>query len=127
MKSLILGGLISLMAFFPTVKDSTLDDIVKPYLGEYECRSAQLGTMDYLEKFSYIRLELKENGTFLLHFKEKKGSKKKREGKYFYDKEKGVVKLVGKGIEREISLNDGLLTISMPIGKKNLVLQFEQK
>ena len=52
MKSFILGALLSCMTLFPSVKDSTLKDITKPYIGEYECKSARLGDKDYLEDFS---------------------------------------------------------------------------
>ena len=60
MKSFILAGVLSLMSLFPNMQESTLKDIAKPYLGEYECKSAQLGEKDCLEQFSYVRLELKD-------------------------------------------------------------------
>ena len=129
MKSFILAGILSFMALFPNVKDSTLKDIVKPYLGQYECKSAQLGDKDCLEKFSYIRLELKDDENFILYYKEKEGRKKELEGKYAYDKEKGVVKLCDKNgvFKREFPLDKGILTISLPLGDKILILQLEQK
>ena len=129
MKSFILAGILSLMTLFPNVKDSTLNDIAKPYLGEYECKIAQIGSTDCLEQFSYIRLELKDEENFILHYKEKDGKKKQQAGKYVYDKEKGVLRFIDKKelMKRECTLKDGVLTISMPIGEKNLILQFEQK
>ena len=129
MKSFMLACLLSCASLFSNMREGDLKDIAKPYLGEYECKSAQLGAKDCLEKFSYIRLELKENGCYTLQYKEKGGSKKTQEGRYAYDKERRVLKLQDRitGMQREFPLDNGLLTISMPIGEKNLVLQFEQK
>ena len=120
---------MSLMTLFPSVKESTLSDVAKPYLGEYECKSAQLGSKDYMKKFSYIRLELKDTENFTLYYKEKGEKKKQVSGKYVYDKEKGTLQLTEKSglLKREFPLVDGLLTVSLPIGEKFLVLQFEQK
>ena len=98
-------------------------------MGEYECKSAQLGDKDCLENFSYIRLELKDTQNFTLYYKEKEGEQKEVEGKYLYDKEKSVLMLSDKNgvFKREFPLNKGILTVSLPIGERNLVLQFEQK
>ena len=129
MKHFILTTLVSLVTIFPGGKDGTLKDITKPYLGEYECKSAQFGEKDCLEKFSYIRLELKEDGEFVLDYKEREGKKKQVEGKYSYDAEKGILKFTDQigGFKREFPLNDGNLTIALPIAGRNLVLLFEQK
>ena len=59
-----MAGLLSLMALFPNASKSTISDIVKPYLGEYECKSAQLGEKNCLERFAYIRLEFKDEENF---------------------------------------------------------------
>ena len=129
MKSFILAGLLSCMALFPNVKGGSLKDIAKPYIGEYECKSARLGDKDYLEEFSYIRLELKDAESFVLHCKEKDGKKRDIEGKYHYDKDKGVLTLCDKSgvFKREFPLDKGNLTIFLPVGEKILLLQFEQK
>ena len=117
------------MMIFPNVKESKLTDFTKPYLGEYECKSAQLGSKDCLERFSYIRLELKDEGAFTLRYKEEKEKERQMEGNYLYNKERGVLTLTSKsgGFKREFPLSNGLLTVSLPVGEKNLVLQFEQK
>ena len=129
MKSFILAGVLSLMSLFPNMQESTLKDIAKPYLGEYECKSALLGEKDCMEKFSYIRLELKDAENFILYYKEKEGKKKECAGKYAYNKEKGVLTLTDKNgvFKRGFPLSEGIITISLPIGERNLVLQFEQK
>ena len=129
MKSFILAACLSLISLFSNIKDSGLSDIAKPYLGEYLCKSAQFGAKDCLEEFSYIRLELKDEENFILYYKEKEGKQKQIEGKYVYNKEKESLQFVDKSgvFKREFPLNDGILTIALPIGEKNLILQFEQK
>ena len=129
MKSFILAGLLSLISLFPNVKDSTLKDIAKPHLGQYECKRAQLGDKDCLENFSYIRLELTDKENFILYYKEKEGKQKEIEGKYVYDKNRSVLTFSDKkGVfKREFPLDKGILTISMPLGDKILILQLEQK
>ena len=129
MKSFIIGGLAALMALFPSVKDSKLDDISKPYLGEYECKRAQLGSVDYLKRFQYLRLVLKDEENFTLYYQEKGEQKREVSGKYTYDREKKTLTLKGgEGcIFRECTLDKGLFTLNFPIAGKILVLEFEHK
>ena len=129
MKIFILSLLLSWTTFFSGIKESKLSDISKPYLGEYECKSAQFGSLDCLKQFSYVRLELKGNGTFFLHYQEKGGKKKECKGSYVYDKEKNEIEFTDESgtFRRSFPLSNGILTISLPIGEKILVLQFEQK
>ncbi len=128
LKTSLVAGFASLLMLFPTITNSTLSDVAKPYLGIYECKSATLGSKDILDKFEVLELELKEEH-FVVYYKEKRGGKKKMEGEYRYDKEREVVTLTDKkgGMKREFPLKDGNLTVVLPIGKKALTLQFEQK
>ena len=116
--------------FFPFWKTSALTDITKPYLGEYECEQAYFGKEDVLDNFDFIRLELKEDGTFTLYYCEENGKKQTQDGKYTYDKESETLSMtVGKwGIfKRKFPLDHGEITINMRIGMKNLQLKFRQK
>ena len=129
MKSFIVGGLAALMALFPNVRESKLDDMSKPYLGEYECKRAQLGSVDYLKRFEYVRLELKDEENFTLYYKEKGEKKREVKGKYAYDREKKTLTLKGEGeaIFRECTLDKGIFTLNFPIAGKILIVEFEQK
>ena len=117
------------MALFPNVKESKLDDISKSYLGEYECKRAQFGNVDYLKRFDYVRLELQDEENFTLYYQERGEKKREVKGKYTYDKESKTLTLKGeKGdICRECSLEEGVFTLSFPIAGKILILQFEQR
>ena len=129
LKSSLLAGLMAL-AFFPNFRKGELKDVAKPYLGIYECTEAKFNEEDYLNRFSYIHLELKSDETFLLHYCEKGGKKRTEQGKYTYDREKGTVTLqggVGSFLKREFPLREGILTVVIPFGEQTLGLKFEQK
>lgn len=129
MKSFIIGGLAALLSLFPNLKESALDDMSKPYLGEYECKRAQLGSMDCLKRFNYVRLELKDEENFTLYYQEKGEQKRQVNGRYAYDKERKTLILKGEEGEifRECTLEEGVFIVSIPIAGKILLLEFEQK
>ena len=130
LRSSILAGLASLLVLFPAWKNSSLKDITKPYLGVYECESATWGQREYLEEFSYIRLELLPKNVFKLYFELKAGKKGEERGKYEFDKERGVITLSLDGreeIKRDFPLEKGSIVFSLPIASKMLVMKFTQK
>ncbi len=128
-RSSIVAGISALLFLFPNLKDSELKDIAKTHLGVYECKRATLGKEDFLNDFVDIRLELTDAENFLLLYQKKSGEKKKIQGKYNYDREKKILTMEDKsgGFKREFPLVDGKLLVSLPLGKKLLVLHFEQK
>lgn len=127
-KSSILAGLCALCAIG---KSTSLKDIAKPYLGEYECKQAIYGGKDYLETFTYIRLELQSENRFVLTYCDKLLNKKNQvEGKFSFDEQTNSITLqVGEEdcIKRQFSLKDGVLLVITTIGNKILQLRFEQK
>lgn len=107
-----------------------MKEITKPYLGEYECENATFSGRDLLTEFSYIRLELKEDGTFLLHGKTKTGKTHKEQGVYTYDAEREELCLsLGKDgeLKRNLPLKNGAFCIDVSFGGKSLHMQFQQK
>ena len=129
MKSFIVGGLAALLSLFPNLKQSSLDDMSKPYLGQYECKRAQLGSVDCLKRFHYVRLELKDEENFTLYYQEKGEKKRQVSGQYAYDKDKKTLTLKGEKAEifRECTMEEGVFTLTFPIAGKILVLEFQQK
>ncbi len=129
-KSSILAGIASLLFSFSALKVGSLTDITKPYLGEYECKTAMYGKKDLFEHFTNIVLELREDNTFALRFEDMKGKKREEKGTYEYDKEKNVFrfKLRGKReIKRDFVLEKGIVSGALKLGRRTLYLQFEQK
>lgn len=130
LKSSLLAGIVTLLLLFPNFRTGSLTDITKPHLGVYECTEAKLGDADYLDRFSYIHLELKTENEFVLHYCQKSGEKRQESGKYSYDREKEKLTLIGGEngfFKREFPLKEGILTISVRIGEQTLSLKFEQK
>ena len=132
-KSSVLASICTMFALAPnlsTWKNNSLKEIAKPYLGVYECKSAQLGEEDLLATFSHIRLELKKDGVFVLYYSDKKGRQERVSGKYNYDEEKQTLTLQftdGKCFHREFPIKKGQIIVSLPVGKRQLRLIFEQK
>ena len=126
-KSSLLAGITALWLLWGGLPKTELKDIAKPYLGVYECTEARLGEKAWLDRFDAIHLELKEDGTFLVHYTEKGDLPHTKEGKYTYDKEKGTITLQGGGFEREFPLSNGILTVIVPLGGQTVKLTFKQK
>lgn len=129
LKSSILAGAAALLFSFSTFTKGSLTDITKPYTGVYECKSATLGDREYVEEFSYIRLELNPDETFSLYYCPKDGKPKEQTGRYRYEKERGTIcfTLGDKNvIKREFPLENGEIVISLPFGVKTLTARFEQ-
>lgn len=130
LRSSILAGIASLLFLFPTFKKSELKDIAKPHLGIYECKIAQIDEVDYLDKFSYIRLELKDGNKYELTYQKKGGKEGKKKGAYRYDKKTETLTLYldsTKLIKKEFPLKKGVLSLSITLGEKTMYAQFEQK
>lgn len=121
------AGVAALLLSLSNAGKGDLKEITKPYLGVYECTEARFGERDCLERFSYIKLELKADETFLLHFCEQGGKKQMQEGRYHYDHTRGVLRLEGGGMKREFPLEKGILTVVIPFGERTIGLKFEQK
>jgi len=129
LKSSLLAGIVALFLLF-SGKGSSLKDITKPYLGEYECTNATFNGEDYLDRFSYIRLLLEGDETYSLLFCEKGNERQQVKGNYTYDeKEKTITFSIEENsfLKRKFKLENGILNIVLPIGNKILLMQFEQK
>ncbi len=130
LKSSILAGLAALMTLVPTWKSGSLKEITKPYLGVYECESATWGQREYLDEFSYIRLELLPKNEFTLSYELKTGKSGKEQGKYEVDEErKTLILTLNKKEEykREFPLKNGSIVFTLPIASQTLVMKFTQK
>ena len=130
MKTFLLASIASLLFPVSAWKNGTLPDVTKPYLGEYECKTATLRDMDLTEQFDCAILELQENGSFCLRVKDKTGKMRTQSGKYVYDRENELVTFtVGKEYERNyrFPMQKGNIYITIPFGKATMRLEFEQK
>ena len=86
-----------------------------------------MGERDFLSHFEKMDLELCEDETFILHYREKGGTLRTEEGRYQYDREKGVLTLDGRDIQKSFPLQKGVLNVTFSIGKETFSLKFRQK
>ena len=122
--------LAALVLILPSCGNGSLKDVTKPYLGEYECQSATLGEKDYVQDFSFIRLELKKNDEFTLYYSAKNGKKGEESGKYAYnEKEETLTLIYGElgVLKRKFPLKNGEIFVSVPIGSQTLSMKFARK
>ena len=129
-KSSLLAGLISLLFSFSALRVGSINDVAKPYLGEYECKSATYGNKDLCKDYTSIVLELRADNTFYLRYVEKKGKKKEEKGTYEYDEDSKLLRFKRNGkseIKRDFYLEKGEITGTAKLGGRVLCVRFEQK
>ena len=115
---------------FSTVRESSLQEIAKPYLGVYVCEDLRFGQTEYNQELQNVKLELKKNGEYVFYIRELGGKGKKQKGKYEYDEEKSCIYFSAfedNRIRREFSLKDGCLTVAVPYGKQLFYMCLKQK
>lgn len=129
-KTSLCSAIACLLFCFPSIKSGSIKDITKPYLGEYECKSATLGSQEYMQDFAYIKLELLSDNTFCLHYKTKDGQKGTQSGTYVYDQEQNTITFsLGEKEEfkRCFPLEKGALTLTFPVGTQTFRMEFQRK
>ena len=130
LKSSILAGISTVIALLSGVKDVSIKDVEKPYLGEYICKEAKLGDEDLLEDFQYITLDLKADNSFVLFYRKKGEKGHEEKGEYLYDAKRKVLVLQGasrKALNVELPLEKGQFVVIARVGRKTLRVTFEQK
>lgn len=89
MKKIMRVGLLSLAIAFPLLSSgcdleemTSLKDISKPYVGEYQCRKLTLAGEDELDRFEEVKLNLGYDGKFQLSYVDAEGGEDAYEGSY---------------------------------------------
>ncbi len=105
-----------------------MPSVTKAHLGVYECQEATLDEKDLLSYCKDLSLELKDKNTYILHYTIKGKKPQNIQGKYLYDEEKGEITLNFEGgKKRSFPLKNGQLQVYVPLGKKRLKINFQQK
>ena len=65
----------------------SLKSITRPYIAQYECIEAKFGEENYLEKFDYIKLTLKDKENMEICYKLKNSERTIVKSKYDFDVE----------------------------------------
>lgn len=124
------AALVATLLALPACGNGSLKDVTKPYLGEYECKSATLGEKDYFDNFSFIRLELKKDNEFVLSYSAKNGQKGEEAGKYVYDEKEETLTITYGDfgvLKRKFPLKNGEIYVTLPIGTQTLSMKFARK
>lgn len=136
MKRKILPALAILaicLLIFPSCEvsadDSSVKSITKPYIAQYECTQARLGTKDILEDFDYIKIIMLSDNELELQYKSKGGRAKSFTGNYSIDTKtrelKAEIGILGFKYKESVIVENGKFTISKPINGKEFSAQFK--
>ena len=99
--------LLTLLPACDAQNAGSLKSITRPYIAQYECIEAKFGEENYLEKFDYIKLTLKDKENMEICYKLK-------------NSERTIVKS-----KQSTIIENGKFTISKSIGGKQLVMKFK--
>lgn len=110
-------------------RDSTLKEVTRPYINEYELVEGKFGDKDLLEDFDYVKIVFIDAHNYEAHIKPKKIAKKIIKGTYSVDAktrelttEEGIL---GFKLKEKVYIRNGGFTVSTIIFHKTLYLKFE--
>lgn len=121
--------LLTLLPACDAQNAGSLKSITRPYIAQYECIEAKFGEENYLEKFDYIKLTLKDKENMEICYKLKNGERTIVKSKYDFDVESkrltADVGILGYKFKQSTIIENGKFTISNSIGGKQLVMKFK--
>lgn len=112
----------------PKNNNFAIAKFIKPYVGEYKCKSLQLGNEDILQDYFKISISLQEGGKGLLVVIPKKGKRQSESFKYAYNYDTKQIEFILDAVtgDRLVTspLQNGSFSIVKNICDKTLSLQF---
>ncbi len=110
---------------------STLQDIVKPYVGVYECKIMSFGEEDILQKFNFVNLELKCDNKYLLKYEDAHSLKGEYSGDYSYDTRSNILTFSenaeNRRYNKSVQVKNGEFDVKINCGGKLLFVKFQLK
>lgn len=107
---------------------TTLSEISRPYVGEYECKTLRLGAEDMTVRFESVKLNLKYDGEFILSYKGKSANKGEWSGRYRVspdgDEITLSVKESARTVERTFPIDKGTIIVDWNFAGKLLHAEF---
>lgn len=129
---LTLLTLVVFAVFLPACEadaDSSVKELSKPYIAQYECVEARLGDEDLLEHYEYIRIILVNKDKMQVVIKPEDGDKKVVEGSYTFDFDtrelEGEIGIMGCRFKEKTVVGKGGFDISKTILGKQLYIKFK--
>lgn len=127
--SVIFLLLLTLLPACDAQNTGSLKSITRPYIAQYECVEAKFGEEDFLEKFDYIVLTLKDKENMELCYKLKDGERKIVKSAYSFDMDSkrltADIGILGYKFKQSTVIENGRFTVSKSIGGKQLVVKFK--
>ncbi len=117
----LLGGCFTLTGC-DVATMSTLQELSRPYVGEYRCEQLTVGGRDFLGKKD-LRLALEQDGTFELFFAGKNRSE--ISGNYEVSEGGEQISFTAGNHSRSFPIYDGAICIELPLGSRLLYAQFK--
>lgn len=110
---------------------SSLKTISKPYIAEYECVEARLGSEDLLKKYEYFYITLVNKDELEVNFKQKDGKRSTFKGGYTIDPKTreltGEIGVLGFKYKESVTVKNGEFVIQKNIGPFPLYMKFKVK
>lgn len=110
-------------------KMSSLAELSRPYVGEYECEQLTLAGKDMLKEFEWVRLTLGYDGNAVLFWKKKDAGEGEYSMRYEADPDGGTITFFPekRGIAaRTFPMKEGTLRIGLSLGGRYLEAVFRQ-
>lgn len=109
----------------------SLKSLTRPYIAQYECTDATYGGEDLLKKFDYIEVLLEDKEQLQVIYRQKGSERRVVKGKYTFDLDtremNADIGIFGVKIKQSVTVKNGRFTVSKPIGKKQLIMNFKAK
>lgn len=109
--------------------ESSIKTITMPYVAEYECVEARLGSEDLLEKYEYFYITLVNKEELEISFKEKDGKRTLVKGTYTIDPKTreltGETGVLGFRFKDSVIVKNGEFVIEKNLGPFPLYMKFK--
>lgn len=132
--SLLIFVLCAVLLLLPACdmeEKGSIKAITKPYIAEYECVEAKLGTEDLLKRYDYIYITLANATEMEVSFKPKNGKRSTFKGSYSVDPKTreltGETGIWGLKFKESVTVKNGEFTIEKNICYQPLYMKFKVK
>lgn len=124
--------LCAVLLLFPACEidmQSSIKTITMPYIAEYECVEARLGSENLLEKYEYFYITLVNKEELEVSFKEKDGKRTLLKGTYSIDPKTreltGETGVIGFKFKETVIVKNGEFVIEKNLGPFPLYMKFK--
>ncbi|MDE6867998.1 MAG: hypothetical protein K2J83_02505 [Clostridia bacterium] len=129
--TVIFALLLTVLPACDAQKAGSLKAMTRPYIAQYECISATLGSENLLDKFDYIEVNLADKKELEVIYKLKGGERKIVTTTYEFDTEtrelSADIGIFGYRFKQCAKIENGKFTVTKAIGLKQLIMNFQLK